>query len=64
MSSSIEVFLKENATGREWDLQFKGLSGTDAVKVAAALATNSTLRELNLDCECGMLCVMLCVKRV
>ncbi len=60
MSFSIDDFLKENATATEWQLSMKGLTYADAVKVAAALATNSTVTKLDLGGECGMPCVMLC----
>ena len=41
-----------------------GIGDEGGSAIGAGLATNSTLTKLNLECGCGMLCVLLCVKRV
>ena len=65
MIFSIEEYLEAHATTTEWDLRGKQLTRLDGVKVAAALATNSTLTKLNLYGECGYgLCDVGCVECV
>ncbi len=54
MSFSIDEFLKVNATAIEWGLSGRRLTDADAVSVAAALATNSTLTKLQLFGECNV----------